>query len=360
MNKTILIAILIFTCVSCKEKVEEKITLRPVTYEKVDFLDWENSRVFTGTSRANEVINLSFRNSGIITLFNLKLGQKVEKGDLLAKLDNVQARLNYESALSSMNSAASQMNTSKLNLDRVRALYEKGSSSLSDYENAKNSFLTAKGSYEASQRSVDIQQEQITYGFLYAPTDGRISNISAEINENMSAGQIVAVLNADGRKEISLGIPESVINEIKLKESVAVKFTSLADNTYTGVITEVAPSIDINTATYPVKVALEGDTQDVRSGMSASVTFNFETSAEEKLDIIGVPTTAVGEDSKGNFVFHLVDVKDNTATAKKKYVTIGNMHSNGFEIQKGLKRGDLILTAGLQTILNDQQVKLTK
>jgi hypothetical protein len=36
------------------------------------------------------------------------------------------------------------------------------------------------------------------------------------------------------------------------------------------------------------------------------------------------------------------------------------MHSNGFEIQKGLKRGDLILTAGLQTILNDQQVKLTK
>jgi hypothetical protein len=55
-----------------------------------------------------------------------------------------------------------------------------------------------------------------------------------------------------------------------------------------------------------------------------------------------------------------VNVKDNTATAKKKYVSIGNMHSNGFEIQKGLKRGDLILTAGLQTILNDQQVKLTK
>ena len=117
----------------------------------------------------------------------------------------------------------------------------------------------------------------------------------------------------------------------------------MTDKTYTGVITEVAPSIDINTATYPVKVALEGDTQDVRSGMSASVTFNFDNPDDEKSDVIGVPTTAVGEDSKGNFVFQLVNVKDNIATAKKKYVSIGNMHSNGFEIQKGLKRGRLDL-----------------
>lgn len=344
---------------SCQNKEEQKQSpIRPVNYTRVSTLDSENTRVFTGTSRANEIINLSFRNTGIITYFHMKLGQRVKKGELLGQLDNVQARLNYESALASLNSAASQMNTAKLNLDRVRALYEKGSSSLSDYENAKNSYLTAKGSYESSQRSVDIQKEQITYGFLYAPTSGKISSIAAEINENVGAGQIVGVLNADGRKEISVGIPESVINAIEVGEEVSVTFSSLPGQSFTGKISEVSPSVDINTATYPIKIALIGDTSDVRSGMSAAVKFVIQL--EETQEELGVPSTAIGEDSKGNFVFLLTNLNDNLAVVKKTPVKIGKVQSNGFEILEGLNKGDYVVTAGLQTLLDGQKVKLAK
>lgn len=357
----LLFGLLVIASSCSKKEAQAEPLLRPVNYTQVQLLDLENSRVFTGTSRANEVINLSFRNTGIITYFNMKLGQEVNKGDLLAQLDNVQAKLNYESSLSALNSAASQMNTAKLNLDRVRALYEKGSSSLSDYESAKNSYLTAKGSYESSERSVDIQKEQINYGFLYAPTNGQISSVSSEINENVSPGQIVGVLNADGRKEISLGLPESVINLVAKDENVEITFTSIPGVVYKGIVTEVAPAVDINTATYPVKIGVIGETSRIRSGMSASVRFDFnEVSEENSQAFIGVPSTAVGEDHQGNFVFQLVNVKDGKGTVKKVKVKIGAIHSNGFEIKSGVSQGDLIVTAGLQTLLDGQKVKLSK
>ena len=113
-------------------------------------------------------------------MFDIKLGQKVKKGQLIAKLDNVQSRLAYEQALTQLNSAESQMNTAKLSLNRIRSLYEKGSSSLSDFESAKNAYRTAQESYQSAQRGVDIQREQVRFGFLYAPSDGVISAVNAE------------------------------------------------------------------------------------------------------------------------------------------------------------------------------------
>lgn len=172
-------------CGEEQKKVEKFV--RPVKYQEVGFLGGEKIRSFSGTSRTDEIINLSFRSGGILTMFDIKLGQKVSKGQLLAKLDNVQSRLNYENAVSSLNSAASQMNTAKSSLDRIRSLYEKGSTSLSDYEAAKNSYRTAQASHESAKRTVAIQQDQISYGFLYAPNNGTIASISTEVNENVSA-----------------------------------------------------------------------------------------------------------------------------------------------------------------------------
>ena len=129
---------LIINFSSCKEKVETKEeVLRPVKYEVVGTSDAQNVRTFSGTAKAGDEIELSFRSNGIITKLNAKVGQQVKKGDLIAKLDNVQANLAYEQSVSALNSAKSTMNTAKSNLDRIKSLYEKGSNSLSDYEQAK-------------------------------------------------------------------------------------------------------------------------------------------------------------------------------------------------------------------------------
>ncbi len=350
------ISLVLFSC-SKEEKKEEKL-IRPVKYQQVGFLGGQKVRTFSGTAQTEKIINLSFRNSGIITTFDIKLGQKVRKGDLLAKLDNVASRLSYEQTVTQLNSAASQMNTAKLSLNRVRSLYEKGSSPLSDFEAAKNSFKTAQESYESAKRGVEIQQEQIQYGYIYAPEDGVIAAVTAEIDENVSPGQTVATLNAGSDMEISLGIPESVINGVSEDMSVMVSFSSLQNKEFQGIVTEVAPAVDANTSTYPVLVTVTNPSNKIKSGMAANVTFEFvDGKKNTNSSTIVVPANAVGEDSKGKFVF-LIDESENTTKVKKQRIDIGNLTGDGFEITNGLSAGQKIATAGLQTLLDGQEVKL--
>ena len=342
---------------SCKDKQEEKpAPIRPVLYEEVGYLGGDNIRTFSGTARTERIINLSFRSSGIITNFNINIGQEVKKGELLSRLDNVQARLSYESAVSAQNSAESQMNTAKLSLERTRVLYEKGSVSLSEYESAKNSYKTAQASFESAQRKVGIEQEQIRYGFLYAPEDGIIAAVNAEIEENVSAGQNIAILNAGTEMEISLGLPESIIPRISNDMKVNIAFPVLADSSFSGVVTEVSPSVDSNTATYPVRVVVSNPSEAIRSGMAANVTFDLGSLNEDSKFLV-VPPIAVGEDGNGRFVF-LLNESNDKVTVEKKYISVGSLSSEGFTVTSGLSLGDKIATAGLQTLLDGQEVRV--
>ncbi|WP_460217769.1 efflux RND transporter periplasmic adaptor subunit [Psychroserpens sp. MEBiC05023] len=353
-NLCLFILIVLFSC--AEEKTVEKKFVRPVKYQEVNYLGGGKIRTFSGTAQTDKIINLSFRNTGIITQFDIKLGQKVKKGQLLAKLDNVQSRLSYEQAVTELNSAASQMNTTKLALNRVRSLYEKGSSSLSDFESAKNAYKTAQQSHEAAKRGVAIQQEQVRYGYLYAPEDGVIAAITSEIDENVSPGQAVAVLNAGRDMEITLGIPESVINGVQENMMVNVSFTSLLNQMYKAKVTEVAPAVDRNTATYPVRVTVANPSDDIKSGMAANVTFDFGDKNAAK-SVLVVPSNAVGEDSNGRFVF-LVETEGEITTVKKQKIDVGDLTVEGFEVTSGLDVGQKIATAGLQTLLDGQEVRL--
>lgn len=351
-----LIFVLLFLF-SCKEDLKEtKAFIRPVKYQELNYSGNEKMRTFSGTAQTDKIINLSFRSSGILSVLNMKIGQKVKKGQLLAKLDNVQARLAYEQAITQLNSASSQMNTSKLSFNRMRSLYEKGSSSLSDFESAKNAYQTAVESYKSAKRGVEIQEDQINYGYLYAPESGVIAVLGTEIDENISTGQKVAVLNAGTDMEIELGLPESIINGIYENMNVDVDFSSIPNKNFKGRVTEVAPAVDQNTATYPIKIILINPSKDIKSGMAANVTFDLGAVNVNDPKII-VPTHAVGEDSKGRFVF-LIQKGEGEAKVVKTYISIGNLTAQGFEVESGLVKGQKIATAGLQTLLDGQSVKL--
>ena len=354
--KTIPFLCIWFLFINCEKKVETEPSIRPVKFTEITFLGGDKARSFSGTARTEKIINLSFRNSGIITTLDMKLGQKVKKDQLLAQLDNVQSRLSYESAVESKNSAESQMNTAKLNLNRVRKLYEKGSASLSDYESAKNSYRTATASFESAKRSVAIQQEQIKFGYLYAPQDGVIANVLAEVDENVSPGQVIGVLNAGTAIEIALGLPESVINSVAKGMHVKVTFTAIEGETFEAEVTEVAPALDPNTSTYPVRVTVLNSDERIKSGMAANVNFEFSDDSKTERQLV-IPASGVGEDANGRFVF-LVEGGEGNYQVKKQKITIGELTSEGFEVISGLSSGQKIATAGLQTLLDGQQVKL--
>jgi hypothetical protein len=118
----------------------------------------------------------------------------------------------------------------------------------------------------------------------------------------------------------------------------------------------VAPAVNVNTSTYPVTVMVTDKDERIKSGMAANVRFEFANENSSK-QILVVPASSVGEDGKGQFVF-IIEGDTTKATVKKQAITIGNLTPQGFEVTSGLKVGQKIAVAGLQTLLDGQDVKL--
>ena len=358
-NYKILFVALLLSVSACKEKVEEKeAILRPVKYEIVGTANAQTIRTFSGIAKAGDEIELSFRSNGIITEMNAKVGMKVKKGDLIAKLDNVQANLAYEQSVSALNSARSAMNTAKSSLDRIKSLYEKGSNSLSDYEAAKNSYQSALDQFESAKRNRSIQSSQISYGYIKAPKSGIIAVKNNDLNENVSAGQVIAVLNAGNDINVSVGLPENVINKVISGMETELSFSAIEKTTFKGEVIEIAPIVDANSATYPVKIDIQNPTTAIKPGMATSVTFDFSDGESTSDTSLVIPVKAVGEDGDGNFVFIIESQDGLTGQVKKRKIEIGELTSNGFKVKSGLSSGDKIATAGLQTLLDGQKVRL--
>lgn len=356
---TVIIILSLIAFASCKEKVKVKeIVLRPVKFAVVGDVNTQKIRTFSGTAKAGDEIELSFRGNGVITKVNVTKGQKVKKGGIIAKLDNVEASLAYEQSVSALKSAESSMSTSKSSLNRVKSLYEKGSNSLSDYETAKNAYQTALDRFESAKRNKSIQGTQLSYGVIRAPKDGLIAATNGRVGERVSAGHRFAILNAGKEIKIEVGLPETVVNKVKIGMKTKLQFSALKGKELMGTVTELAPIIDANAATYKTAISMDTPLAEIKPGMASSVTFDFTEANETADKSLIIPVKAVGEDGKGRFVFLITSKGEGTGTVNKRHIELGELTTDGFKVKSGLVNGDKIATAGLQTLLDGQDVRL--
>lgn len=353
-------AYLTFTLImlACGGKEEQKTeAIRPVIYQKVVPGGGVQTRTFSGTAISGTETRLSFKVAGNIQSLRVKVGEEVNRNTLLATLDDADYKLEYEQADASVKNADAQEKQAKSNFERVRSLYENGSTSLSEYESAKASYESAKANESAAKQARKLARAQLDYTKLYAPVNGKIATVDAEVNENVSAGNQIVMLSSEGDLEVNLGLPESYISNVNVQDKVDVTFSSANGTTFIGVVSEVSFAINSQTSTYPVVVKLQGEAGTIRPGMSASVTFSINTTDPNQPDLLYIPGQAVGEDEVGNFVFTL-EAGDDNYIAKRRSVTVGKLTTEGFEIIDGLEEGELIATAGLQTLLDSMKVKL--
>ncbi len=355
---TIFCTVLFFSCGG--EKTEKQEIIRPVRYQQVFLSGSEQSRIFSGVSRAGTESKLSFRVGGIVETVNAKIGEKVNKGMKLASIDNSDAQLNYEKALETLRKSEIQKDNARSNLDRIKELYENNNVSLSEYEVAKDRYASANSAYNTEKRNANLKKRELDYYALYAPMDGIISQVAIEKNEQISPGQAVVTITSEDDIEVSVGMPEAYISRVKIGDKVSVKFSSLSDKIFDGTISEVSFATGLQSSVYPVIVTVEHPTSDIRPGMSADVTFNFSAPNRASEIKLIVPVGAVGEDIDGNFVFTLTEKENGLAITQKKKVTIGELSQEGFEIIEGLQNGALVATAGVESLRDGITVKLLK
>ncbi|MFT4666848.1 MAG: multidrug efflux system membrane fusion protein [Polaribacter sp.] len=375
--------LLVFSLMACNEKKEAPVILiKPVKYQKVGYSNGTQVQTFPGVVKAEHETKLSFKVSGTLNTVRVELGDEVKRGQLIASIDPTdyviqtdQARAqkegseaNVQSSEANVKSAESQLINSRSTFDRVEKLYENNSIAISEYQQAKAGLASAKAQYDAAKaqlasaitqvttsgKQVQAAGNQTSYTRLTAPMNGMITEVMVESNEAVGAGSPIAVLSSEGNPEIEVGVPEVLINKFKKGQKVTIEVPSAPDQKFSGKVEKVAFASG-NSPTYPVVVSIDNSKQ-IRPGMAANVTFQFGNEKAKNKKMV-IPAVSVGEDGKGNFVF-LIDESSDKIVVKKQPITVGKLTSEGFVVTEGLTAGQKIAVAGLQTLLEGQEVRL--
>ena len=180
----------------------------------------------------------------------------------------------------------------------------------------------------------------------------------SEENENVGAGEPVAILNAGERAEAEIAVPDRFIGQIRVGTKATVKISALNGLELEGVVSRIGVAATEAATTFPVKVRFTSEDDRIRSGMT--VTATFETKREDGPTVFFVPPRAVLASPEGHTVFVAVPepgVADR-ASIERREVTVGRPTIRGVEITSGLKDGDLIVLAGMSQIRAGLVVKL--
>lgn len=345
--------------VACSDEIEsENEVVRPVRFAQVGSLGADRSLKFTGITKADEKTELSFKVGGTIISLDIASGKRIKKGDLIAKLDSGDAKLKLENQVLSLGKVKIQMETAKSNMHRIRGLYENDNVPLGEYESAKEKYSNANASYKTEKHSVDLTRRELGYYQLLSPADGIILSKSVSINENIQPGQLITAIQSGDALSVEVGMPEQYIVKIKKGQLAEILLPSITDTPFDGVITDVAYTVKPDSSTYPVTVTINNPSDKIRPGMAANVLFNFQ--ADKPGSILIVPAHSVAKSETGNFVFMVVDVADGIGKVHKVPITVGRLTNSGFEVIKGIKIGDKVITAGVSSLEEGMKVRLLK
>ncbi|MGB3342771.1 MAG: efflux RND transporter periplasmic adaptor subunit [Aequorivita sp.] len=351
----IILSALLLTACGGKGEPEEQI--RPVFYQEVGKQSVSEIRSFAGISQPNNEAKLSFRVGGNIEQITVKLGDRLKKGQVIARLDNTDYRINYNKAVMSQKNAQVQLIAAKSSYQRIENLYANNNAPLSDFEKSKAQYESALAMARSADAQVEAAKNQLDYTLLRAPYDGSITTIMADKNEMVGAGQPIAVFSSTSDIEVRSAVPENVVGRVSRGQKVTVSFGSLPDQLFDGTISEMSTGTD-NSSTYAVIIKLTGEMGKLLPGMTGTVNIPLMTT-NSGLQAVIVPTDAVSHDADGDFVYIALksEVPD-IFVATRREVTTGELTPLGYPVTEGLSEGDLVITAGLSALYDGRKVKL--
>jgi multidrug efflux system membrane fusion protein len=351
-------AILALALLACggQKKADTSPMLRPVRAEQVFATGAARTRTFSGVARAGVESKISFKVKGTINRLSVEVGDEVRMGQLIAELDPTDYRLQVEDASASLDQARAQRRNASAEYERVRGLYENRNASKQDLDAARAASESADATVESIEKRLELAQRQLAYCRLTAPIAGSIASLDVEPNENVQPGQVICLLASTSNTEVEVAIPEVLIAQVKEGDEVNVEFDALPERRMTGHVTEVGVASTGLATTFPVRVRLDKDDDDVRSGMAAEVEFRFGDGGGRVRYL--VRPVAVCEDRDGRYVWVVVPTEEvGVGQVQRRPVTIGELSSEGIEILEGISDGDFVVTAGVSKLTDGRKVR---
>ncbi len=394
----------------CQQPPAGPEVIRPVRTIKVGDLKAIGGREFPGRAAAKVEVDLSFQVSGPLVSLPVDVGTTVKKGDLIAaidprdfetalatqqgNLDRAKSNLlamergarpeEIEQLKASLAEAEASYEQANAEHERNAKLVESGVVTKSDFDislaRKKRTAAEVKNSQEALKigmagaREEDLEAKrseiraleaavvaaanQLDDASLSAPFDGEVAARYVDNFQTVQAKQSIVRLLDLSKIEVEIQVPESLIGLVPQVKKVACRFDAFPDREFFGSVTKIGQEASQTTRTYPVTVELtQPDDARILPGMAATLRNHPEEGdGEPAVDVI-VPVGAVFTSPEGaqSYVW-IVDEKSNKVA--RRDVTTSDLTPVGMRVTAGINVGDIVVTSGVNTLLEGQEVKL--
>ncbi|GAA4289661.1 efflux RND transporter periplasmic adaptor subunit [Aestuariibaculum suncheonense] len=280
--------------------------------------------------------------NGILTNVYVKEGQKVSKGQLLAKIDD--GGLSQQLAQLKI-----QADLAKTTFERQKRLWEQNIGSEIQY-------LQAKSNYESQEEAVSQLKQQIAKTNVTAPFSGTIDDVITEQGSVVAAGQspLMRIVNLNNMY-IETDIPEKYISDVTKDKNVIVEFPVLGTTVETKV-RQAGDFINPDNRTFKVEVGIPNQDNTIKPNLTARLKINDYTNEKALL----VPQSIISENANGEqYVYVIKDKNDeNIGVANRVIIKTGKTQGDVIEVLEGIKNGTEIVQEGARSVKDGQTVEV--
>jgi len=367
-----LLAIFVLSLSACskKEQQPKAAVVRPIklmTVGDVGINSGNNStqtRKLPGTVKAADQVDLAFQVAGTLIDLPVKEGQRIKKGDLVARLDNRDFISNLNNAKGVVAKANASVEYANAEYQRYRNIKATDAGAVSDsiVSLKQTSLKVAKADLQSAQAGLAIAQDQLDYTGLRAPFSGIVARKYVDNFQELKAKQAVVSIQNISDIDITIDVPEMMMTPIrKTKPNVFAEFAADSSRRFALTFKEVALQSDPQTQTYRVVLSMPAPTgMRVLSGMTATVSIEFaeanvNTVAMSDTNII-IPLIAVFADNANKSTVWVADEK--TMSVHRREITTGDLSgSDSIRIRSGLQEGEVIAISGVSKLQEGQVVR---
>lgn len=287
---------------------------------------------------------------GQIKAIYVKEGDRIQKGQLILRLDNAVAVENVNVIRQQLSSIQSQLDLARSVYQRQKNLWENNIGTEVQLLQAKTNVENLEGQLKTAQANVRAAQAQAGQSNVYSDVSGTVDEVTARVGEtfsgNPAAGGYIKVASS-GPMKINVTIPENYASRVRKGTSVVVEFPDIS-KTFNSSISFLSQTISPSTRGFNAEVRVPAG-MNVKPNQTALVKIiDYSTS-----DAVSVPLNTVQNDETGKYVMTAVH-NDGKLVAVKKKVELGQFSDDRLEIKHGLQPGEKIITEGFQNVYEGQ------
>ena len=339
----------------CEEQVvEAEPPVRAIKTYTVTEIATGQARKFAGQVHATDSATLSFHVGGNVKEMNVNQGDTVQENQVLAVVDKQPYALDVESAEADVQKAQAQLTRSEQDFERQKQLFQQGWVAKSRFDRVQADLVSSRGQLDLATSKLNLAKRDLRLTDLRAPYGGTISQKHVETFVEVQPGQPIYEIEATGALEVRFDIPETVIARVSVGMPVSVKFPTSAGRVLQARITEIGSAAGTANS-FPVKAALTDPPADIRSGMTTETTVLLAQESGNTGYLVPISAIAPGEGTGRGYVF-IYDPA--TQTVKKTAVKGAGALDSFVNVIDGVKAGDVVASAGVTFLNDDQKVKL--